>query len=60
MNEANWVSIIALFGSLVLATSALRGHRIGFSKAMIMACAWLAIFLLVAAVFAAARGASLP
>jgi len=49
--EANWVSLIALAASLVLAVSALRSHRIGGRKALVMALAWGAIFALVAFVF---------
>jgi hypothetical protein len=53
MTEANWVSLIALFGALVLAVSAFQGRRVGFSRMAVMALAWIAVFLLVAAIFSA-------
>ena len=51
MNGAAWVSIIALFGWLVLALSSFRAHRVGAGKTLVMGLAWLSIFFLVAAVF---------
>ena len=51
MSGGDWVSIIAVSGALVLAVSALRGHRVAASKLLVMALAWIAIFLLVAGVF---------
>lgn len=53
MNPAQWISIIALAGWLVLAVGAYRSHRIGAKKTVVLALAWLAIFLLAAAVFTA-------
>lgn len=54
MTEGAWVSIVALLGALILAVSALQGRRIGASKILVMALAWVAIFLFVVAVFSAA------
>jgi hypothetical protein len=48
----DWVSIVALTGWLVLALGAFRAQRVGASKALVMVLAWIAIFLLVAGVFA--------
>ena len=56
MNEYAWVSIIALLGWLVLAFGALRAHRIGARRMIVMGLAWGAIFLFVAAMFAAVGG----
>lgn len=50
---ANWVSIVALLGWLILAGSALRARRLNASKAVIYALIWGAIFFAVAAVFTA-------
>jgi hypothetical protein len=47
----NWLSIVALLGWLVLALGAYRAHRIGARQAIVMALAWLGLFLLVAGVF---------
>lgn len=60
MSETNWVSIVALCGALVLAGSAFRGHRVGTSRMIVMALAWVAIFLVAAAVFSMAGGRSFP
>jgi hypothetical protein len=48
----DWVSIVALTGWLVLALGAFRAHRVGAGKTVVMVLAWLAIFLLLAGVFA--------
>jgi hypothetical protein len=48
----DWLSIIALTGWLVLALGAFRAQRVGASKTVVMALAWIAIFLLLAGVFA--------
>ena len=53
MNQAGWVSIVALAGWLVLALSAFRAHQVGARKTLIVALTWGAIFLLVAAIFTA-------
>ena len=53
MNEYAWVSIIALLAWLVLAFGAFRAQRVGAGKTVVMTLAWIAIFLLIAAVFAA-------
>ena len=51
MTGYSWVSLIALVGWLVLAVSAFRAERVDLCKALMMALAWVSIFLLVAAVF---------
>jgi len=48
-----WVSLVALAGWLVLALGSYRAHRIGAKKTVVLALAWISIFLLVAAVFSA-------
>jgi fucose permease len=53
MNQVGWVSIVALAGWLVLALSAYRARRVGAKKTLVMGLAWGAIFLFVAAIFAA-------
>lgn len=53
MSGYAWVSVIALTGWLVLAAGSYRAHRIGAKKTVVMAFAWGAIFLLLAAFFAA-------
>jgi len=53
MNEYGWVSLIAMSGALALALSSYRAHQVGAGKTMVMVLAWIAIFLLVAAVFTA-------
>ncbi len=50
---ANWVSIVALLGWLVLSFAALRARRLNARKAVVYALAWGAIFLAVAAIFGA-------
>lgn len=45
MNNYAIVSIVALVGWLILASSALASFRLGWSKAMQMALVWLAIFV---------------
>ena len=47
MTEVAIVSIISLFGFLVLAVSALRGRRMGARRGVTMAIAWMAIFAVV-------------
>jgi hypothetical protein len=53
VNEYGWVSLIAMSGCLALALTSYRARRIGLGKTAAMALAWVAIFLLVAAVFTA-------
>jgi len=53
MNEAGWVSLVALSAWLILALSAFRAHRAGAKRTVVMALAWGAIFLLVAGLFTA-------
>ena len=55
MTGYGWVSLIALTGWLVLALGSYRAHRIGAGKTIVMATAWLAIFLLVTGLIAAMR-----
>lgn len=47
MSGGSWVSLIALTGWLVLALGSYRAHRVGGGKTLIMATAWVGIFLLV-------------
>lgn len=56
MSDYGWVSLIALTGWLILALGSYRAHRIGAGKTLVMVMAWLAIFLLVVGIFAAAGG----
>ena len=49
---SDWVSVVALTGWLVIALGAWRAQRVGAKKAVVMALAWIAIFLLLAGVFA--------
>jgi hypothetical protein len=49
----NWVSVVALAGWLILALSALRARQLNARKTVVYALIWGAIFLGVAAVFAA-------
>ena len=58
MNQ--WVSIVAMAGWLVLVLSAYRAHRVGAKKTIVLALAWIAIFLLIAAVFAAVSPGGRP
>ena len=58
MNQ--WVSIVAMAGWLALALSAYRAHRVGAKKTIVLALAWIAIFLLAAAVFAAVSPVGRP
>ncbi|HWK42642.1 MAG TPA: hypothetical protein VNR60_12005 [Croceibacterium sp.] len=53
MTGTGWASLIALLAWLILAFSALRSHRIGARKAITMALAWSAIFMLCILVFTA-------
>jgi hypothetical protein len=53
MTGNGWVSLIALTGWLVLALSSYRAHRIRAGKTIVMATAWLAIFLLVTGIVVA-------
>ena len=51
--NANWVSLVALFGWLILAGAALRARQINARKAVLYALVWGAIFFAAAAVFTA-------
>lgn len=50
---ANWVSIVALLGWLVLATAALRARQVNARKVVTYGLVWGAIFLAVTAIFSA-------
>jgi hypothetical protein len=52
MNEYAWVSLVSMAGWLVLSVSAFRSYRVGAKKIVTMTLTWLAIFLLVTALFA--------
>lgn len=56
MNEVDTVQIVALVGWLILAVSALAGHRLSWKKGLVMAFAWGAIFLAVFLLFQTVRG----
>ena len=58
MNQ--WVSIVALLAWLFLAVGALRAHRIGAKKTVVLVLAWVSIFFLVAAVFSAVSPEQAP
>lgn len=60
MTEYAWVSIIALLAWLFLAVSAVRAHRIGAKKMVVMALAWISVFFLIAAVFSAVTPGPVP
>lgn len=53
MSAYGWVSLIALTGWLVLALGSYRAHRIGAGRTVVLATAWLAIFLLVTGIIVA-------
>jgi hypothetical protein len=55
VSGTSWISLIALSGWLILALGSYRAHRIGAGRTVVMGTAWLAIFLLVAGIFAAVR-----
>ena len=56
MSDAGWVSLIALSGWLILAFGSYRAHSVGARKTLIMATAWLGIFLLVTGIIAVVGG----
>jgi hypothetical protein len=58
--NTQWISLIALLGWLVIAFGAFRAHRVGAGKTVVMALTWVAIFFLVAAVFAAVSPGGRP
>lgn len=51
LSEAQWVSIIAMLGWLVLVAGAYRSHQIDTSRTIRMALIWASIFAAVAFVF---------
>ena len=51
MSETGWVSLIALTGWLILALGSYRSFRHGAGKTLLMATAWLGVFLLVTGFF---------
>jgi len=58
MIQDRWISIVAVTAWLVLSLSALRAHRIGARRGIVMVLAWFAIFMFVAVLFATARPAN--
>lgn len=56
MNEGQWVSLVALFGWIILAGSALASYRLSWSKALRMGLTWVAIFVGLFLLFAAVGG----
>jgi len=56
MSAYGWVSLIALTGWLILVAGSYRAHRVGTRKTLLIATAWLGLFLLVTGVFAVAGG----
>ena len=56
MNASAWVSVIALTGWLILALRSYRSFRLGASKTLLMATAWLGLFLLVTGIFVVIGG----
>lgn len=53
MSNLPLISLVALGGWLILAISALRARRLNAGKAVVYGLIWGAIFLAVAALFAA-------
>jgi hypothetical protein len=53
MTQYGWISLIALTGWLVLALGSYRAHRIGAKKTLVMATAWLGLFMLVTGILVA-------
>ena len=53
MSEYGWVSLIALTGWLVLVLGSYRAYRVGAHRTVVIAAAWLAIFLLTTGLLAA-------
>jgi hypothetical protein len=51
VNAYGWVSLVALLGWLVLALSGYRAYRVGARKTLLMATAWVGLFLLVTGLF---------
>ena len=54
MNQYGWVSLIAVVGWLILAVGALRARQVGARKLVTLTVVWLAIFVVIALLFAAA------
>jgi len=50
---ATWVSVVAMFGWLILSLSSLRARQLNARKAVVYGLIWAAIFLAVAAIFGA-------
>ena len=51
MTAYAWVSVIAMVAWLVLAAGSYRAYRLGARKTLLMATAWLGLFLLVTGIF---------
>ena len=47
MNQFDTIQLISLSGFLVLAGSALAGHRLDWKKGVVMALTWAGIFVMV-------------
>lgn len=56
MSPYGWVSLIALGGWLIFALGSYRSYRIGGRRTLVMATAWLGLFLLVTGLFVAFGG----
>jgi len=56
MTEYGWVSLIALTGWLILAVGSYRSFRHGARKTVLLATAWVGLFLLVTGIFVAIGG----
>lgn len=52
MNGAIWVSVILLLAALALPLASLRGRNLPGRTLAMMAAAWIAIFIIVAVIFA--------
>lgn len=56
MTEYGWVSLLALTGWLILAAGSYRSYRLGARKTLLIATAWLGLFLLVTGIFVTIGG----
>jgi predicted aspartyl protease len=50
MSSWDWLGLVWLALALAMMVSAMRAHRIGGRRMLVMALAWLAIFLAAAAI----------
>jgi len=51
MSEGQLISLVAVFGSLILVGSGLRARQLGLRKSLGMAMIWMGIIVVVALVF---------